>query len=199
LTAGLLGSGVAAAAAYLVARLFARVHIARVLGRGVTRSEDPVLDVATLETHAPARVLSRLVSDLEYPSVLFPMLAISILAPLTLHVLVAGLLGTYGSFDSWIRGSVMLVGHAHLVLCICCARYAGLIRSSNSAALSARGERDWTRALGFTTLAAAIPGVLLMAVPPILTFVTGIVFIPAMYKTLRNHVVSERAAALLLQ
>jgi hypothetical protein len=190
----LVFAGVAAVAAYVLGRAFARVLARRVVSRAAVRSGDAVRDFVALEHDAPGQVLERRARALEYRSVLFPMVALSLLAPLTLHALVAGLIGDFASFGSWMSASALIVGHAHLVLCICCIRYARIIRRSSAEDLLARGDRDWWRALGFTTAAAAIPGVMLLAVPPVLTLVTGLVFIPAMFRTIRSHVLEERAA-----
>jgi hypothetical protein len=190
----LVMSGVASLLTYAVGRFIARRTVGPLFGREMARTGDPVADLCNLEMAGPDRALSRFASRLEHHSVVLPMIGMSLLMPLTIHAAVSLGTGTIGSYDVWIRISTVLVGHAHLVLALCCWRYARLIRGSSSEALTLRGQRDWGRALGFTTLAAAIPGLLIAAVPPILTVLTGLLFIPFMFNTVRAHVIEERAA-----
>ena len=194
LTAELLGAGARSIATYALSRPLAQLYLRRVVTRPLLRTGDAVVDLANLVTVGPRRRLVRFASRLEHMSILMPLVGMSLLLPLTIHAGVALMTGSLGTYDRWIVASALLVGHAHLVLCLCCWSYARRVRSSTADELARRGHRDWARALGFTTLAAAVPGLLLLAVPPVLTAVTGVFFIPFMYGHLRSHVIEERAS-----
>ena len=193
----LLGTDALAIAVYFVARGLARFRLVRTLllsGARLVRTGDPVADLARLAISNAPLVLRRMADKLEYRSIVYPLLGLSLLAPLTLHAAFVGAVGKWSSYDEWIQTSAMVVGHAHVVLCILCVRYARKLRATPVEALVVAGNGDWLRALGFTTLTAAIPGLLLLAVPPILTAVTGVFFIPAMFIVSRRLVINERAA-----
>jgi hypothetical protein len=48
------------------------------------------------------------------------------------------------------------------------------------------------RALGITTLVSALPFALLYLIPPILVFVTGVIFVPVSFSALTRIVEAER-------
>lgn len=190
----LIGAGLSSLVAYYFARLAARLHVRRVFARGITRSGDAAADLSRLETDGPWPVLKRRVSRLEYASVLMPMLGVSLLAPLTLHLPVGVAMGDFSNFGGWICTSAAIVGHAHLTLCVCCFFYARRLHRGAEADLLTRRSRDWVIALGFTVLTASVPGIILLGAPPAITAVTGLVFIPLLFNTMRARVIEERAA-----
>ena len=50
------------------------------------------------------------------------------------------------------------------------------------------------KVLGATSLAACVPGVLLLGIPPLVTAVTGAAFVPLMFYRAARQVASESAA-----
>ena len=200
LTSLLLVAWGASIAAYFIARSIARAHLDRYLARPVTRTGDAAIDLARLETTEPRAVLRQLVPAFERWSVALPLMGLAMLAPLTIHLAVALVVGWMvpaasfdgGGYDGWILSSVVIVGHAHVVLAICGWRFAKRIQVRDRLELETRRHRDWLRAWGFTALASAIPGALLLAIPPLLVLVTGLVFIPAAYLRMTTRVIRER-------
>jgi hypothetical protein len=197
LTFLLWGGWALAAVTYGVARLAAHARLRGMLAP-VLRSGDAAADLARLAGAAPRVVLARISWALERWSVAFPMMALSLLAPLTLHLLVAGTfrpalwLAEEDAFGTWIAISVAIVGHAHLALAACCWRFARRARSLASVELMNRGNKDWGTALGVALACSAVPGIVLIALPPLITLVTGLAFIPAMYLVMRRRLINER-------
>ena len=182
---------------YGVARLAAHARLRGMLAP-VLRSGDAAADLARLAGAAPRVVLGRISWALERWSIAFPMMALCLLAPLTLHFLVAGAfrppmaLLEEDAFGTWIAISVAIVGHAHVALAVCCWRFARRARSLESVELMDRGNKDWGTGLGVALACSAVPGIVLIALPPLVTLVTGLAFIPAMYVVMRRKLVNER-------
>ena len=169
--------------------------------------DDPFLALVRLRaTPAPAESLGARLRRLEVASFALPMIGCSLLLPLTLHTLFLILtrgLGAGGSghtdfpfppdlecCDSWITVSVVIVGHAHLVLAGNAWLYAR--RLARETDLSLPRSDGWI-ALAWTVLASAIPGAILWLVPPTIAVATGTAFIPAMYARARTIARRERA------
>ncbi len=81
----------------------------------------------------------------------------------------------------------MIVGHAHLVFACLAHRH---VRSLTSGAPIAAHAAIKTWAL--TVLAAAVPGILLVAIPPIITGVTGLFLVAPMFYWARTTMQRER-------
>ena len=181
-----------AAFAYALTRLSASVGLGwRVRAAGRTGAE-PYRAVAQLERAAPPRALAAdRAAALETWSVALPLAGLAFLLPLTLHYFVSPLLGSDGpqKYDSWIRMSVMIVGHAHVALALLCVRFA---RRLHRAADVEQVRADGWKAYGLTVLVAAIPGVMLFALPPAITALTGLLFVPWMFEWARRRVATER-------
>jgi hypothetical protein len=97
-----------------------------------------------------------------------------------------------GDFDIWIMLSLVIVGHAHIVLAVLGARFASKARdmSIDEVELS-RGRAQWV-AFGYTLLASALPGALLFLIPPVLTAATGVIVAPVMFNLASHWIRSER-------
>jgi hypothetical protein len=189
-----LARGVAGA---LVTWLACRIALPFVL-RGAfhalpSPSRDAARELAALETEHPVHVAERVLARLEPWSVGLPLVAFALLAPLTLHMSVAfSAGGVEKDFDGWIAASVVVVGHAHLALAA-----HGIVWARRVA----RTPRDmlptlpgWLWAWAAAIVAAAVPGMILYLIPPLLTAATGLVFIPAAYLGMRRVVAGERLA-----
>jgi hypothetical protein len=202
LLASAWGLGLLAAAIGRVLGRQSLLHQAREL---VRPSGDLHRDLARLEalgqTRAPGRpgpghaapglseVLAARTSRLEAASLALPLTAVALLTPLTAHLPFA--FGTNGlsGIDLWCRASAVIVGHAHLVLAGLFVRHAIRIRRA-SEPLELR-TAGW-RILALTVAAAAVPGIVLFGLPPILTAVTGAVFIPYAAALAVDRAIAER-------
>ncbi len=198
----LLGGGVGGVIATILTRLAFSLGTRRVFGRMAPLPEPTgqvAADLAALEGASPWPEKEKALRRLELPSTMVPMITISMLAPLTLHLGFATLMDGWKpeSFTEWIAISGAIVGHAHIALAVAAALHARrLAKSDLDAIRSMPTHRPWLVALGVAVLAASIPGIILLVVPPILTAITGFVFVPAMFLFIRHRLVSERAAML---
>lgn len=198
-TYALLGSGLAAVATYVLARGALAIAGASERAR---RWELPRLtgaldvDLARIDASSPLPALRQRLDALEVWSTTLPLAAISLLMPLTLHYLFLAAADPTSaeSFARWIRISMVIVGHAHLALMALAIAFGRKLTRLSSEGLGLLSiHREWARAWGIAILVAAMPGVLLIAVPPLLSAVTGIVFIPFMFALTRRRLLNERA------
>lgn len=131
----------------------------------------------------------------ERGAIFWPMAAVSLLAPLTIHFLAFALVRMNSpdfpeAYDSWIVIAGGLTIPAHGALVYCCWRFAReLVRPGTNRAATA--QAGW-RALGVTTLAGLVPGAILFLVPPLIVLVTGFVFIPWMFAVMSDRHFSDR-------
>ena len=197
-TYALVGGGAAAMVAYGVAR--GLLALGGRLGRPMpampklTGALD--VDLARIEASDPLPAIHRRLDSLELWSTALPLGAISLLMPLCLHYGIATVAGSQSAegFATWIRISLVIVGHAHLALLALAIRFAWKMKRSTSEDLGQMAtSREWLKAWGITVGVSAVPGVLLLAVPPIIAAATGIVFIPFMFAFMRRRVMHERA------
>ncbi|MBX3223387.1 MAG: hypothetical protein KF795_22940 [Labilithrix sp.] len=195
----LLGAGAASVATYLLARVVLGVAGSFRQARGWTLPRltgELDADLARIDASNPLHPLARHLGALEAWSTTLPLAAISLLLPLTLHYAFISVTGaeTAESFARWIRISLVIVGHAHLALmalAIAFGRKLSRLGGEGLATLSI--HREWARAWGIVILVSAMPGLFLLAVPPILTAITGIAFIPFMFALTRRRLMNERA------
>ncbi len=197
-TYALVGSGLAAIGTYALARTLLVIRAAH----GRKTLPRPRLtgtleeDLSRIEASDPLRALYREVRALEVWSTALPLAALSLLMPLTLHYGFLALFGTGSArdFAAWIRLSMIIVGHAHLALMGMALAFARKVSRSTSEDLGAMPiHREWAKAWGLAIGASAVPGLLFFAIPPILTAITGLVFIPLMFVLVRRCVMNERA------
>jgi hypothetical protein len=104
-------------------------------------------------------------------------------APLSLHFVVGSFFAWphAGDYDAWIFLSVLLVGHAHVALCVCAVLWARGVCRRQTATLGDGLQGSMLKTLLIATGVASAPGALFLGVPPLLVLVTGVVFVPAMY------------------
>jgi hypothetical protein len=199
LTALLLLAWPAGAAAYVAAFLLARSRFGRLIRRREgTAGADPFTDLALLTASPqPSVAAARSADRLETASVALPLVGLSFAVPLTLHYFAGRALQIVGAdvrdFDAWICASALVVGHAHLTLAVCAVLHARRLRKLEPVGLLIRDGAGW-RALCWTLLASALPGVLFWGIPPLLTLFTGVIFIPAMFSWAYRTVARERQA-----
>jgi hypothetical protein len=186
----------------------------RTLGRALLRpvllrdahlslSGDPGADLAHLEATDPLRSACDVAMRWERASTALPLAAMSLLAPLTLHAIVWLVLAhpspddiprSFQDFGVWIGLSALIVGHSHLAVLVCSVRWGRRLRSVPTADLLLGSNRRWGVPLLWAAGLACLPGLLLVAVPPVLTLVTGMLFIPLMYWWTVHTVQRERVA-----
>jgi hypothetical protein len=137
----------------------------------------------------------------EKASVALPLMAIALLAPLTIHAGVwAAILGIQGDlsafpeFDGWVAMSLVIVGHAHLLLAFFGYRFAKKLREMPLSEIDRAGSSMAWRAFWWTVFASALPGAILYLIPPVLTLLTGLLFSPAMFFLMWKRVIAERKA-----
>jgi hypothetical protein len=188
LSALLVGSWAAMGVAYALGRIRGRLALAS----AEKPSGDVFADLARLEAERPIQDARSRASSIELRSVRLPAIAIALLLPLTTHALV-GLPAASWRFDQWIMLSLSIVGHAHVVLAWLAARFAKrAVTTTREDVVPARRKAMWA-AYGWTILASAIPGAILLLIPPILTAITGLVVVPLVFWLAERWVVEDRA------
>jgi hypothetical protein len=153
-------------------------------------------DLAQLDASEPRQSIRRRLSKLEVWSSALPLVALSLLMPLTLHWAFVAVVGheSAASFAEWIQVSLLIVGHAHLALAACAIRFAWKMKAMPSEDLAKIPiHREWAKAWGFAVGMSCLPGVILLLVPPLLSAITGIVFIPFMFLHMHRRLIAERA------
>jgi hypothetical protein len=198
----LLGGWLVALALAWIARPIARLLVAPILRRDhFVPTGHAAADLARLEAADPLRRAVRQAMRWERASAALPLVAASLLAPLSLHWIAASAMSAMGGeslkasdYGQWIGISVVIVGHAHLVLAIFCTLWAFRLRVVSTDEIRSGVRKGWASALGWTTAASCIPGLILVAIPPLLVVLTGIVFIPAMFHVMARTVERERLA-----
>jgi hypothetical protein len=200
LTHLLLGSWAAMGIAYALGRIFGHVRLDRMLGAPPRLSGRPREDLAHVEENRPRTLdVLDLLARVRAPSFGRPLAAMGLLLPLTLHLVVWLLRGGAHSleemkhFDVWIRISAVYVGLAHLVVAVCGARFGKHFGGHLDTPEVGAASRGWT-VVGFATLAACVPGILIIGIPPLLTAVTGAVIIPPAFHLAGKTLAAERDA-----
>lgn len=134
--------------------------------------------------------------DLLRASLILPTVALSLWGPLTLHAPFALILGGVHGLDMWAAASMLLVGHAHIVLAVLASRRAShLVDATDEELISgtfARPLKTPRRIFWTVVIVSAIPGAIYLAVPPILTAITGLVALPLM-RSVERTILTERA------
>ena len=177
------------------------------VGRRATAFAPPALsgdlktDLELLETADPLRALEQRLVRSEGFGIDLLAIAICLLAPLTLHLLFVLAINGYDArgFSTWIRISLLLVGHGHIALAILTARYTKRLRNDPFAGKTSI-HRAWGRAFGWTIAVTCLPGILLVAVPPLLAAVTALAFVPLLFLYIQgrhhaDHALIELATA----
>lgn len=151
-----------------------------------------VRDVERLEGLDVPDAATSLLERFEAGSLAWPLAAASLVAPLTLHLMVwlLGFGGKLADFGKWIALSALIVGHAHLVLALLSRRYVQRLRAEPWGPSGG----GWGSTLGWTIFASAIPGLVFFGLPPILVAVTGLFVIPTMFVWARRTLERERLA-----
>lgn len=182
-----------------MAAVWVATHAVLALAAGRQREEayvapalsgDLRTDLERLDGDDPlVRLRARLARTADLDLDLFA-IAICLLAPLSIHGVVGFLMDvSMVEYARWIRISLVLVGHAHITLAVMAARYVRQLRNQ----VEGGREPSWGPAFGWTILVTCLPGVILFAVPPLISVFTGLAFVPLLFAFLRGRVRSDRA------
>jgi hypothetical protein len=200
---GILGSILAAiwvamAIAHRVARRGAAARAARA-AVAPAPTDDPWADLAALAALPPGAALHSLAASQERDSASLPLIALSLLLPLSIHgalfavaSVATGSLPALVGFDYWICFCAVVVGHAHIGLACFGRDFASRLATIRDEDLLGEAERRASKAYWWTVLIAAIPGAVLILLPPILTAVTGALFCGAMFRGIAMKILQER-------
>ncbi len=182
-------------------RLLARVWLTWRLDAPVPLSGDATVDLARIEAIDPLRASREVAMRWERASIALPLAAVAMLAPLTLHGLVWGVLSwpamsssssPLSDYGEWIALSALVVGHAHLAVLIGSVRWALRLRGTPTVRVRLDLHKHWGATLLVAMGVACVPGIVLLGIPPLLVGVTGLAFLPAAYGLAARAVVNER-------
>lgn len=109
--------------------------------------------------------------------------------PLSLHYIVALVVGETRDFGGWIALSILIALQSHIALAWLSYRFGRHVQSD----VPVNVHLQWLKTVGITTLVASVPWILFLGIPTVITAMTGLAFIPAMYLVTARRVKSERA------
>jgi hypothetical protein len=194
----LLGTWVAVVIAYQLARRRAAARAARA-AVAPAPSDDPWADLARLAALPPGASLHALAASQERASASLPLIALSLLLPLSIHgslyaiaVVATCHAEVIGNYDYWILLTIIGVGHAHLALAWFVRSFAKSLANIPDDELLAEAERRARRAFWWTVGVSAIPGAYLVLIPPILVAITVALFCKPMFRRIAAEVLLER-------
>jgi hypothetical protein len=151
-------------------------------------SDDAAADLKRLaRLPAPESLLER-ATALERSSVVAPLSGLALAAPMLLHLCLSPVVGGPGGFLGWLALSGVIAGPAHITLVLRSRTYARKLGRLPLDQLRGSGMA----ALGITTLVSALPFAVLLLIPPVLVFVTGLVFVPVSFARIGYLVETER-------
>jgi hypothetical protein len=202
----LANSGIAALVVTAIARRAARRRAGASLRQEPALTGDGPEDIGRIERADPLGDLRARAAALETKSVALPLVALALLAPLTIHGIVTlginvvnGGWVSVSAFGLWIGLSATLVGLAHLTLAIRMALWARSLRGRESCCVDETIHGEWSLTLFITAASAFVPAVfiasdaeILSVIPPVLVLVTGAAFLPFAYVATARRLRRER-------
>jgi formate/nitrite transporter FocA (FNT family) len=167
-----------------------------ILGRvtkvpGARDTGDALTRLAQLEEGTPDARASQRARALEAASIAWPMVALALVMPLTLHRAVAFAVNAR-DFDWWVVWSFACVGHAHVVLAGRAVWFAYRLPTMTPHAIEAWQRKAMWGSYGWTVLTSAIPGVIAFGLPPAITALTGLIVAPTMFSLATTWVLRDR-------
>jgi hypothetical protein len=200
-TGVLLASVALSVVTYAVSRFTAAHLFERRIRASFDRSSDELARCARLEANGLRRAAIAVAGRNERASIALSMAGFALLAPLSAHYAVWALFRlSNGSapamrdFDVWIHMSLLLVGIAHVVLAGLCVWFASKVARSPLELLGEKSPVSGWAALGWTVLAACVPGAIAFLVPPVFVLATGAAFVPALFGFAYRRALRERHA-----
>lgn len=196
----LLGAALASIAVYVALHLYASAHFDGLVLASFDKSEDTLAKLARMESDNIRRAAARLVASNERASVGLPLAGVGLLAPLTIHLGVWALINAgrpdpmrwIQAFDWWIAATLILVGVAHGVLVYLAWRFARIAAESPTRHLERQRPVGGWAALGWTVAGSLLPGIIAIAIPPVIVFLTGALFVPYSFHAMHRRLVEER-------
>ncbi len=190
----LCGTWLSMGLVYLAARRWSRWHDRNALRAITGRTRRIFEDLALLDSGGAVGLVRHEVQRLEKRSLVLPVVALSLLGPLSLHYLIGASLLDVGpdGFNHWVLLSLILVGHAHITLLILSVAHVSRVRREIEAGISPCGVARGLWALLWTVTASAIPGAVFLFVPPVLVALTGLIFVPWMFLWVTHRATRER-------
>lgn len=184
----------AMALTYVIAARIGRWRFEANLRQARTVSDDVFSDLARLEITLAGTESLRRVSRLEAASFVLPIAALSLLAPLSVHLAVGlALIGTdLQDFNAWVLISLLLVGHAHVCLLVLSVLHVFKVRNELDRGTRVIGATRGLWALVWTVAASSVPGVVFLCIPSLLVALTGLVFVPWMFAWVSRRAQWER-------
>jgi len=203
-------------AAVLLSRPLAMLGLRAHLGRELVATDDVRGDLTAFEAYSAEQIVARMADRIEERSVALPLSALALLLPLTLHRLAALVLDTLGvrlpflwvfgamrPMDAWIKASMVMVGHCHLLLVLLSCAFARDLRKHPDYPENALGERAGWGAFAWTSLASIpaatlcltlwpLEGWLPFLLIPTLVTLTGLTFIPPSFLAMGRAIARER-------
>ncbi len=182
-------------------RHVARAWLTWTLDAPVPLSGNAAVDLARIEAIDPLRASREVAMRWERASIALPLAAVAMLAPLTLHGFVWGMLSwpsmsssssPLSDYGEWIALSALIVGHAHLAVLIGSVRWAFRLRETPTVRVRHDLHKHWGVTLLVAMGVACVPGIVLLGIPPLLVGITGLAFLPAAYGLAARAVVNER-------
>jgi hypothetical protein len=128
-------------------------------------------------------------------SVSAPLFGVAMMAPLSLHLCVAALVGNnFQGFSGWVALSTVLTLHAHLALGLHGMHFARVLDEHDHEdglpyPCAAKGASGAVTAM----LVSLFPGAVALLVPPFLVFITGLTFAPLAYHVVGRRFEAEKA------
>lgn len=190
----LIGTWVAMGLAYVLTQFGGRFAAVRRYRADAALSGDVFADLARLESRAPLRMAVARTDRLEQLSFALPLAVFALLVPLSLHFLFSLVFLALDPevFGGWMQVSYILVGHAHLTLLVFAVMHVSAVRAELSRGVEPGAAGRGFKALLWTTLVSALPGIILFCIPPALVFLTGLFFVPWSFSWATRAMQAER-------
>lgn len=171
-----------------------RYELTRTLGDEARRTQGEVALMALARLRARAIVEPR-----EQASFSALLAGVALLGPMTIHWAAGNLLsllifGTGVSsvnFSWWIGFCGAAFGHVHLVFAYSAAKYARTMSELGSSSLASNADDGGSKAVNAAVIASMFPWLLLLAIPPLFTLLTGTLLLP-IFAWARRTVLHER-------
>ena len=196
LSAYVVGAWVGGGLAYVVVRLVAPWWLGRRVRRAYATTGDIFFDMGRFEAQHPRDYVLGRAHRLERLSFQLPLVALALVAPLSIHFVVGMLFFdvSFAGFGNWILTSAALVGHAHLILALFGVFHVVRVQRELDAGVHVSGASRGMVALVWTVGASAIPGLVLLCIPPLLVALTGLLFVPWAFQWVSSAALIERTA-----
>ncbi|HEX4446227.1 MAG TPA: hypothetical protein VH044_05810, partial [Polyangiaceae bacterium] len=207
----LVGGWIAAVLAGGMARARSLHRSAKLLERDPVVTGDVTRDLAALDAHDPLAELRSAATRRESASLAYPLVALSLLAPLSIHAIAGGLVSMITGdrtglrqsaveFVGWIALSAVFSGLAHLVLIGQSVAWARSVRARDAAEIVRGLGTVVARVFGLTVAAALAPAILmfteagpLVLLPAGIVAGTALLFVPWMFFASARRLSRQRA------